>query len=298
MVRALELFCGIGGFAAAAIGRCEVVRAIDVDQRALAVYGHNFPHHPRRVGLIETLPEREFVGADLWWASPPCQPYTSRGLRRDLDDPRAASLPVLARRLHTLRPRFVAIENVAQFARSRARDLLREALDQSAYDVEEVELCPTTLGVPNRRPRWYLVAALDGLPRPTPAPPLVARGLGEFVKPDDDPTLVVAAQVASRFAEAMRVVDRNDPAAIAPTFTAGYATSPVQAGGFLATPSGPRRFAPDEILSLLGFPRDFSWPPEVVQQARWRLVGNSLSVIAVQNRLDRLLGTRSGLPAG
>ena len=28
-------------------------------------------------------------GADLWWLSPPCQPYSVRGRGRDLDDPRA-----------------------------------------------------------------------------------------------------------------------------------------------------------------------------------------------------------------
>ena len=34
----------------------------------------------------------EALNANLWWMSPPCQPYTLRGNRRDVADPRAQSL--------------------------------------------------------------------------------------------------------------------------------------------------------------------------------------------------------------
>ena len=92
---ALELFCGIGGFAAAVAGsRIRVVAALDQSPMALAVYRLNFPGHAAIQTDLEriTVAELARFGADLWWLSPPCQPYSVRGRGRDLDDPRARSL--------------------------------------------------------------------------------------------------------------------------------------------------------------------------------------------------------------
>ena len=116
-LRAVEFFCGIGGFAAAAGERIEIAAALDINERALAVYRRNFPH-PATARTIESIPADELRGlaADLWWLSPPCQPYTRRGNRRDVDDARAAPLLVLMERISEIRPRYVTLENVPEFA--------------------------------------------------------------------------------------------------------------------------------------------------------------------------------------
>jgi len=90
-LRVLELFCGIGGCAAALGIRAAIVAALDVNRQALAVYTHNYPHLALAKDLT-TLSAEAFArwAADLWWLSPPCQPYTRRGLQRDIEDPRAA----------------------------------------------------------------------------------------------------------------------------------------------------------------------------------------------------------------
>ncbi|RMH21013.1 MAG: DNA cytosine methyltransferase, partial [Acidobacteria bacterium] len=169
--RVLELFCGIGGVAAAVAGRAEVVAAVDVNRHALAVYRHNFDH-PVVAATLESLPAARLAAweADLWWLSPPCQPFTRRGLGRDLDDARARSLVALIDRLARLTPPWVALENVPGFRGSRAHALLRRTLERAGYHVAERLLCPTELGVPNRRRRFYLVAGLEPpLPWPDPA---------------------------------------------------------------------------------------------------------------------------------
>eukprot|EP00438_Fugacium_kawagutii_P036545 Skav231225 [mRNA] locus=scaffold813:188111:190842:+ [translate_table: standard] len=41
---------------------------------------------------IDKLPDAAFDGADLWLMSPPCQPFTRTGHRRDVLDPRCRAL--------------------------------------------------------------------------------------------------------------------------------------------------------------------------------------------------------------
>ena len=145
-LRVLELFCGIGGCAAAVGERADVVAAVDQNLAALAVYSHNFRHAvvPRTVESI-SVDELCAWGTDLWWLSPPCQPYTQRGMRRDVDDPRAASLLIAIQRIRELRPRYVALENVPAFQHSRAHSQLRAMLTNCGYDVRE-RICPSDIG--------------------------------------------------------------------------------------------------------------------------------------------------------
>ena len=89
------------------------------------------PQIPLIRDLVQALniPIVELAGfeADFWWMSPPCQPYTLRGLRRDLQDPRAGSLirilDVLEETPAAALPGGLALENVSGFADSEARRL-------------------------------------------------------------------------------------------------------------------------------------------------------------------------------
>ncbi len=288
--RALELYCGIGGCAAALAGAATVTAALDISTLALAVYRHNFGH-PAAVCALESLRpgDRRLRGADLWWLSPPCQPYTRRGHGRDLDDPRSRSLRHLLDLVASEAPPALALENVVELRGSRAHALLCERLDAGGYAVAERVLCPTELGIPNRRRRFYLVASHSPLrpwPTASPAPPW--RPLAAFLDADDDPGLRVPPELLSRYARAVDVVDADDPTAIAATFTAAYGRSPVRAGSYLRRDGGVRRFSPTELLRLLGFPASYRLPPSLSCASAWRLLGNSLSVPAVREVLGAL----------
>jgi site-specific DNA-cytosine methylase len=289
-LRVLELYCGIGGCSAALSSEATVVAAIDINQAALEVYRWNFPHATLRVSLdFVSASDLQRWNADLWWLSPPCQPFTVRGLRRDTKDPRTRSFLQLIDCLEEGPPAYLALENVPGFRGSQTHARLRSALDQLGYTVQEVVLCPTELGVPSRRRRLYLVAGLDGL-LPMPERTGKSRPLKAYLDPDPSPDLWVEAALIDRYRQALSVVDPESTTAQASCFTSAYGRSPVRSGSYLDTPTGLRRFSPTEILRLLGFPPEFALPPDLSTRAAWRLVGNSLSIPAVRYVLSAIPG--------
>ena len=280
----LELFSGIGGFAVAA-GRLgwQVSRTIDINQQAAQVYWKNFDHD-HQIRTIESIPFDEFasVGADLWWMSPPCQPFTQRGAKRDIADTRCEAFMHVVKAIASVKPPIVAMENVPGFRDSSAAHALRTTLEASGYRHVEWELCPTEFGVPNRRRRFYLVATLHGITVPTRSEQ-ACRPLQQFLDSGSaTPDLFVPETEASQFASAIDCVATNDKLAIASCFTSAYGKSPAQSGSYLRSHDGLRRFSPREILRLLGFPADFQLPPELTLRQQWKLVGNSLSIPAVE----------------
>lgn len=290
MLRVLELFCGIGGCAAALGDRAQIVAAVDQNRLALRAYSRNFswPVYPL---AVESVPDRLWRewDADLWWLSPPCQPFTTRGRQRDLDDPRTRGLVAVLGRIAVSGPRYLAMENVPGFAGSRTHARMREVLTAGGYSVRETLLCPTSLRMPNRRLRFYLVAARQGLAEwPALQGPRVA--LADLLDPSPDPALWCDPQLTSRYEGALHTVHADADDGCAACFTAAYGRSPVRSGSYLATSCGLRRFSPREVLRLLDFPADYTLPDELPPRAAWPLVGNSVSVRAVRWVLSAIPG--------
>ncbi len=296
MIRALEFYCGIGGFAAAVSGtNVRVAAALDQSEPALAVYRLNFPRNGARQANLEnvSLRQLESFRAGFWWLSPPCQPYTARGVRRDLDDPRATSfiriMDVLSEMPGETLPFHLALENVAGFGDSDARRRLIEVLAGRGYRIQETFLCPTGLGIPMRRPRYYLAASRKPLaPFRQPVAEKM-RTLHHYIDaayhqktPED---LNVPGEVLERFGTGLRILDASDPKAYTTCFTSGYGRSIMHSGAYLRVRGGVRRFSPEEILRLLDFPADFRFPEDMSLRKKWHLAGNSLSVAAVREVL-------------
>ena len=287
-LRVLELYCGIGGCSAALPRGVDVVAAIDINTAALEVYRRNFPHLALPVNLdFVSSDDLDRSAADLWWLSPPCQPFTVRGLRRDTEDRRTRSFLRVIDCLGECRPTYLALENVPGFRGSGTHTHLRSVLDDLGYEVQEILLCPTELGIPNRRQRLFLVAGLAPL-QPLRQSWHALSPLETFLDRQPSAGLWVERDLTNRYREALSIVNPQKPSAVASCFTSAYGRSPVRSGSYLETASGPRRFSPEEILRLLGFPSDFSLPPDLTTHKAWRLVGNSLSVPAVRHVLSAI----------
>ncbi len=296
ILRAVELFSGIGGFAAAVAERAvRVTAALEQDPAALASYRLNFPEHPTRQVDLARISAWELTApaADLWWLSPPCQPYCERGARRDLDDGRAGSLghlmAILGRISGEHLPRCLALENVAGFVGSQAHGRLVDLLAGRGYALRERLLCPTELGIPSRRPRYYLTASLLPLAVEKPLSPLPLRPLAPYLDLAPVETLphelFLSPEIVTRYGGALRILEPTDLHACTTCFTSGYGRSLVNAGSYLSCGSRVRRFMPEEIVRLLHFPATFTFPQGMTLRRRWGLAGNSLSVVAVREVL-------------
>jgi len=297
-VTCLELYCGIGGLAAAAQlhhSTLSVIAAVDIDCGALAVYQDHFPSHRTLAAEIRSLDVSRFP-ADLWWLSPPCLPFTRKGKQRDWDDPRTASLIELINKLtpHAERPRFIAIENVPPFATSQTGLWIEQCLRERGYQTAWEICCPTELGIPMRRSRSYLVASRDGL-RPLPSGKGNTQALRDFLDPvnDGDPQLIVPAKWLTDYATAINRVDPAQDRSVAACFTSSYSRMPVRSGSYIQLdphdPLAARFFTPEEILRLLGFPSPWQWPPTLPLRRRYAMAGNSLHVGTVARVLSRLI---------
>lgn len=305
-MRVLELFSGIGAVSAALGEHATVVGAVDQHAAANAVYLHNWGRAPEVWNLagVKAAQLAKF-DAELWWMSPPCQPFTIRGLQRDMDDPRCAALLRVLELVRAILPPRIALENVPGFMDSSMRLYLRTTLGECGYSVEERLLCPTELGVPMRRRRYYLCAwrgvdvfgdlsgGMRGIFAESDAdgPALAARSLSSFLDASPDPALYLDPDRIRGFGHSANVlaVGPESEGGIATCFTSAYGRSPVRAGSYLRDAGGIRRFSPAEVLRLLGFPSEFVFPVGLDTARRWELAGNSLSVDAVRAVLSRHL---------
>lgn len=281
MVRVLELFAGIGGCAAAARSLpLTIAVAVEQDATCRAIYGETFGHPTRPYNLVGAPASLYADHADgLWWASPPCQPFTVKGRQRDVEDPRAEPFLALIEAVRRHQPAALAVENVPGFVGSRVHRALVCALDDGGYTWREQQVCPTELGIPNRRRRWYLWARRRG---PVGALQLtrVGRPLETYLDDEPDDGLWLEPEVGRAYRHALDVVVPEDPGAVAACFGSGYGRVVVRSGSYVGVGGRLRRFSPGEVARLLHFD-GLCVPPGLRPQQLWAKLGNSLCVPVV-----------------
>lgn len=104
---------------------------------------------------------------DLIAGGPPCQGFSMNGLRRP-DDPRSKMVEVYLEYVKIIRPRLVLLENVVGFRSMRHRtggtysDYVKRELEGLGYETWSDIIRAADWGVPQRRPRFVLIAATKG----------------------------------------------------------------------------------------------------------------------------------------
>ena len=289
-IKAIEFFAGIGGFAYSWPDD-DVVAAYDISELCQQVYERN---HPATfiTKEIASLGAEELTNwqADMWWMSPPCQPFTSRGNEKDIHDPRCAAFLHLMDLIPKCLPSQIGLENVAGFRDSQAMKRLVTTLKHAGYTIQSCDFCPSLLGWPNRRPRFYLLAArAPSALRPwrdvESRPDLLKTPrLKEFLleqHPNSDPDIWLETEKTEAFEEALDRVSADDATAVSACFGSSYGKSILRAGSYLQTEAGLRRFAPREVARLMGFPDELNMGNLNTRQ-QWKVLGNSLSIVAMK----------------
>jgi DNA (cytosine-5)-methyltransferase 1 len=273
--RVVEFFAGMGGWRYALPQGAGVAAAYDISPAALATYALNHQDAPRARELA-TLPalDLQMLHADTWVMSPPCQPYCRMGKQEDVKDPRSRAFLRLLELWEECRPARLALENVEGFVDSEAYERLMVRLEGGNYNHRTLRVCPTQAGIPNLRPRVFVVAAKDPLldPEPLRSEPLALSG---FLDDPEDSELYLA-ETQLRHLQGLDLAAPEDLRSAC--FIGGYGQRFVGSGSFLQTPKGVRRFSPTEIARLMGLPESFRFPQTVSLEKRYKLLGNGLSI--------------------
>lgn len=139
----------------------DVITAVDINTTANHVYQYNYPEMDVISKNIQKITPKQIANLDVntILMSPPCQPFTRVGNKKDVDDARSNALVHICSILPELTTiDYILMENVKGFETSQARDLYIEALKRSGFEYQEFLLSPTEIGIPNTRNRYYCLA--------------------------------------------------------------------------------------------------------------------------------------------
>lgn len=266
----------------------EMIAAYDNNAVANAVYRHNFGLVPTTTNLehISTFPK-----ADLWLLSPPCQPYTRGGKLLDDKDPRAAALMHLISVLDSTPepPKWLFLENVLNFEKSKSRDRLMAVLQRRGYRVEELLISPLDpwVAIPNDRLRYYLAAEriaetaavpfdtgliitrLEDLLGPPPQELQCMLVLDRFLDSLEDDEDLSRYLVPQQFLEAKPkyrhdIIDTNSIRSA--TFTKAYGSKHlIGTGSLIQTKRMHLNFQPDDLSAISQIGLRFFTPREIAR---------------------------------
>lgn len=156
----VDLFSGCGGLALGfERSGFKVLSAVDSWQPAVATCAANFCHTAVEAQIHA---ETELPPADVIVGGPPCQGFSSAGLRKD-DDERNTLISVFAKLVARHKPTAFVFENVEGFLTGAGGKFIFELLEplvEAGYRIHLRKINASNYGVPQHRKR---VVAIGGL---------------------------------------------------------------------------------------------------------------------------------------
>lgn len=173
---ALDLFCGAGGLSVGlhAAG-FETVGAVEIGADAAATYRAAFPRTELLQADVAGVDFGRWRGVDLLAGGPPCQPFSTGGLRRGRDDARDF-LPEFVRAVLQAQPRVFLMENVPGLAAfgEYLHDTMLPLM--GTYRISGPHIVNAAdYGVPQSRRRMIIIGCREDRDFRFPDPNLAAR---------------------------------------------------------------------------------------------------------------------------
>jgi len=156
MIKHLDLFSGIGGFALAAHwAGFETVAFCEIETYCRQVLKKHWPSTPIHED-IRGLDGTEYAAIDLITGGYPCQPFSLAGARKGEDDYRHL-WPQMLRIITQARPTWVVAENVTGHI-TMGLDQVLTNLESEGYAARPVVIPACAIDAPHRRDRVWIVA--------------------------------------------------------------------------------------------------------------------------------------------
>lgn len=168
-VRAIDLFCGVGGSSwGAKCAGVEIVAGLDMWETAGKVYKDNFPDANFYRGKLEDIRPEDLVGElgkiDLILASPECTNHSvAKGNKPRCEESRKTALQVL-RFADAFKPRWIVVENVSSMRNwSRYKEFVSE-IEKLGYHTKTELLNAADFGVAQSRKRLFILCDREKKP--------------------------------------------------------------------------------------------------------------------------------------
>lgn len=129
----------------------------DIDKHANLLIAYRYPDVPN-LGDVKLIDWHSVEPVDILTAGYPCQPFSTAGKRKGIDDERHI-WPWIIDGIRVLRPRYVFLENVAGHLRAGFGDVLG-SLAEAGYDAQWTSLRASDVGACHRRERVFILASL------------------------------------------------------------------------------------------------------------------------------------------
>lgn len=290
-IKAIDLFCGIGGFRQGFIQACErfevsskVVLSSDIDDACARSYSANYDETP--VGDITQINATDIPDHDILLAGFPCQPFSIIGSGQGfLDTTRGTLFFQIARIIEEKRPKAFVLENVKRLVghdKGKTIKTIMEILRGLGYACDYKVLNALDFGLPQKRERVWIVGFHGPWNFEWPKGNIPMKPLTDILEPEDT---IPSKFIASDYIRNKRKESHESkyyPAIWHENKSGNIASYPyscaLRANGsynYLLV-NGTRRMTPRELLRLQGFPDKF----KIVctdEQTRTQ-AGNSLPV--------------------
>jgi DNA (cytosine-5)-methyltransferase 1 len=163
-LRFIDLFAGIGGFhqALTKLGH-KCVFASEINKFAAEVYKNNFGIDP--LSDITKIHVEDIEKHDVLCAGFPCQAFSNAGHKKGFEDVRGTLFFDIKRILEHHKPKYLILENVKHLVKhdgGNTWNVIKINLESLGYAItkEPLILSPHQFGIPQNRPRVYILGVL------------------------------------------------------------------------------------------------------------------------------------------
>lgn len=318
----IDLFAGIGGFRLAMQslgGQC--VFSSEWDEAAKDTYFRNYGEVP--FGDI-TKPEIKALipdQFDVLCAGFPCQPFSNAGLKKGIEDTRGTLFYHIAEILRDHQPKAVLLENVRGLISNDKGNTIQTVLrtitgmgytcnvpqdlidngpiDKLKAECGKMVLCAKDYGVPQNRPRIYIVLwrkDLDISSFAYPKPDGVKTSVGSILEDNvsDEYTIsdrlwaghqrrrVENAEKGNGFGYCLFNAESPYTSTISRRYYKDGSEILIEQEG-----KNPRKITPREAANLQGFPKEFKLPDSNTKA--YQQFGNSVAVPVVTKVSEQIV---------